>query len=346
MKEKKTTPITIKDLAKELNLSPSTISRALSDHPKISQTTKKLVSDKAEQSGFRLNAIASSFRSKKTKSIGIIAPRIDIDFHSRVISGIEDYAYKSGYHVIIFQSKDSYKMEKEIIQNLQNMMVEGMIICLAMETKNFDHLKKLIKTKLPVVFYDRTPETFDTNKITINDFESAFNATEHLIKIGCKNIVHIAGNQSTGIFRARLEGYKAALKSYHLPLRDDHIFVTHSLSYQEGLTCAEKILELNPLPDGVFCANDYTAASMVKVLNKRKINVPEQVAIVGFSDYPIAQIIEPSLTTINDRAVQMGEAAAKMLIQHIQDQDFDIIDHQVITLKTELIVRESSTRKA
>ncbi len=336
---------TIKDLAKELNLSPSTISRALADHPKISQATKKLVSEKANDMGFRLNAIASSFRSKRTKSIGIIVPRIDIDFHSRVISGIEEYAHKSGYHVIIFQSKDSYQLEKQIIQNLQNMLVEGMIICLAMETANFEHLKTLIRTKLPIVFYDRSPETFNVNKVTIDDFESAFNATEHLIRMGSKNIVHIAGNQSTDIFRARLEGYKAALRSHSLPVQEDHIFITDKLTYQEGLACTAELLLLNPLPDGVFCANDYTAASVVQTLNKRNIKIPDQIAVVGFSNYPIAQIIEPNLTTVNDRAIQMGEAAAKMLIQHIQDNDFDIIDHQVVTIKTELIVRASSARR-
>lgn len=337
--------ITLKDLSKELNLAPSTISRALADHPAISEATKKIVKDKAEELGFTLNSIAASFRSKKTKSIGVIVPRIDIHFHSRVISGIEEFSYKSGYNVTIFQSKDSYKREKEIVKILQTKMVEGVIICLALESKMYDHFRKFNNLKVPLVFYDRTPDNFDTNKVNINDFESAYTATEHLIKAGCKKIAHIAGNQSTGIFRARLEGYKAALAANNIPLRHDFILETKNLSYQEGVEAAHKLLGFPELPDGIFCANDYTAVSIIQVFNKAKVRIPEQVAIVGFSNYPISEIIEPKLTTINDRAFQMGEAAAKLLIRQIEEDDTDIIDHQTITLKTELIVRESTNRK-
>ncbi|MHC8950027.1 LacI family DNA-binding transcriptional regulator [Sphingobacterium hungaricum] len=342
MKKKRETRVTITDLAEELNLSASTISRALANHPGISEATKRMVNEKAEKLGFTPNSIASSFRSKKTKSLGVIVPRIDIDFHSRVISGIEEFAYKTGYHVTIFQSQDSYKREKEIVKILQTKMVEGIIMCLAMETKKYDHLKKLTNSKIPLVFYDRTPDAFETNKVMINDFESAYVATEHLIQTGCKRLAHIAGNQSIGIFRSRLEGFKAALKANDLPIHEELIKETANLRYEEGVKCANELLELDELPDGVFCANDYTAASMVQVLNKHKISIPDQVAVVGFSDYPISKIIEPNLTTINDRAFQMGEAAAKLLIGQIEDSDSDIIDYQIITLKTELVVREST----
>lgn len=345
MKKKRESRVTITDLAKELNLSASTISRALANHPGISEATKRLVHEKAEKLGFTPNFIASSFRSKKTKSLGVIVPRIDIDFHSRVISGVEAYAYKSGYHVTIFQSQDSFAREKEIVKIMQTKMVEGIIMCLAMETKNYDHLKKLTKSKIPLVFYDRTPESFKTNKVMINDYESAYMATEHLIQIGCKRLAHIAGNQATGIFKARLEGFKAALQAHNLPLIEELVVETSNLSYAEGLIHAQAFVGMDEMPDGVFCANDYTAASMVQTLNKHKISVPEKVAVVGFSDYPISQIVEPNLTTINDRAFQMGESAAKLVIRQIEDNDADIIDYQIITLKTELIVRASTMGK-
>lgn len=345
MKKKRETRVTITDLATELKLSASTISRALANHPGISEATKRLVNEKAEKIGFTPNFIASSFRSKKTKSLGVIVPRIDIDFHSRVISGIEEYAYKSGYHVTIFQSQDSFAREKEIVKILQTKMVEGIIMCLAMETKTYEHLKKLTKSKIPLVFYDRTPDNFKTNKVMINDFESAYMATEHLIQIGCKRLAHIAGNQSTGIFKARLEGFKAALNNYQLPIHEELIVETNQLNYEEGLKHAQNFINMEVMPDGVFCANDYTAASMVQTLNKHKISIPEQVAVVGFSDYPISKIVEPNLTTINDRAFQMGESAAKLLIRQIEDNDTDIIDYQIITLKTELIARESTIGK-
>ncbi|UOB18391.1 LacI family DNA-binding transcriptional regulator [Abyssalbus ytuae] len=339
----KSSRITLKDLAKDLNLSPSTISRALGNHPAISDFTKKRVQNRAEELGFRLNSIASSFRKKKTDSIGIIVPRIDIHFHSLVISGIEEYAYNNGYHVTIFQSKDLLKREKEIAKILQTKMVDGIIICLSIETKNCDHFKKFDKLGVPMVFYDRVPTDFEANKIVINDFESAYTATEHLINAGCKRIGHIAGNQTTDIFKARLEGYKAALKKHKLPIDSSLILPTNNLNYEEGVKCAQKYMELPELPDGIFCANDYTAVSIIQVFRKAEIKIPRQVAIVGFSNYPISKIIEPNLTTINDRAFQMGEASAKLLIRQIEEKN-DFIESETITLKTELIIRESSAK--
>ncbi|WP_445733374.1 LacI family DNA-binding transcriptional regulator [Mariniflexile sp.] len=339
----KNTRITLKDLAKDLNLSASTISRALGNHPAISASTKKKVQKKAEELGFVPNSIASSFRKKKTQTIGVIVPRIDIHFHSLVISGIEEFAYNNGYNVTIFQSKDLLKREKEIVKILQNKMVDGIIVCLGIETKSCDHFKKINKLGIPLVFYDRVPTDFDANKIVINDFESAYLATEHLIKNGCKRIGHISGSQTTNIFKARLEGYKAALKKHNLPIEASLILFTNNLSYEEGVQCAEKYLAISEKPDGIFCANDYTAVSVIQVFRKAEIKIPEEVAIVGFSNYPISKIIEPHLTTINDRAFQMGEAATKLLIRQIEEKD-DSITSETITLKTELIVRESSTR--
>lgn len=336
--------ITLKDLAKELNLSASTISRALGNHPGISDSTTKKVQQKAEQLGFTPNSIASSFRKKKTRSIGVVVPRIDIHFHSLVISGIEDYAYKNGYNVTIFQSRDSVKREIEIAKTLQNRMVDGIVGCLAIETKKSDHFKKLNKLGVPLVFYDRVPSDFETNKIVINDYESAFRATEHLIKIGCKNIGHIAGPQTTGIFQDRLEGYKAALKKYDLNIKSDLIKYANDLSYEEGVSCANDYLEAGIPVDGIFCANDYTAISVIQVFKKAGYNIPEDVSIIGFSNYPISKIIEPNLTTINDRAFEMGQAAAKLLIRQIEDDD-PFISSETLIIKTELIVRESTMRK-
>ena len=335
--------ITLKDLAKDLNLSASTISRALDNHPAISTATKKKVQKKAEELGFIPNSIASSFRTKKTKSIGIIVPRIDIHFHSLVISGIEDFAYKNGYNVTIFQSKDSLKREKEIVKILQNRMVDGVISCLSIETKKCDHFKKFDKLGVPLVFYDRVPTDFDANKIIINDFDSAFTATEHLIASGCQRLGHVAGNQKTDIFKARLEGFKAALTKHNLPVNDDFILHTTHLGYDEGVICANNYLELPALPDGIFCANDYTAVSLIQVFRKANIKIPEQVAIVGFSNYPISKVIEPHLTTINDCAFQMGESSAKLLMRQMEDKD-DLVNSETITIKTELIVRESTNR--
>ncbi len=336
--------ITLKDIAKELGLAPSTISRALGNHPAISDSTKKKVKEKAAELSFIPNSIASSFRKKRTRSIGIIVPRIDIHFHSLVISGIEDYAYKKKYNVTIFQSRDSVSREIEITKILQNKMVEGVIGCLAMETGEEDHFKELNKLGLPLVFYDRVPTNFETNKIVINDFESAFIATEHLINQGCKRIGHIAGPQSTGIFQLRLEGYKAALAKHEYKFDPKLVQYTRFLSYEEGVACAKNYLDSSRPPDGIFCANDYTAISVIQVLKKAGIKIPQDCSIVGFSNYPISKIIDPTLTTINDRAFEMGQAAARLLIRQIEDED-TYIGSETISIKTELIIRESSMKE-
>ncbi|WP_028376184.1 LacI family DNA-binding transcriptional regulator [Leeuwenhoekiella sp. MAR_2009_132] len=340
MKKSRTT---LKDLARELNLSASTISRAMGNHPGISEATTKLVQQKAEELGFTPNSIASSFRKKKTQSIGIIVPRIDIYFHSLVISGIEDYAYKAGYNVTIFQSKDLMKREQEITKILQNKMVEGIIVCLAIETDKYDHFKKFKKLGIPLVFYDRVPYNMDVNSVVINDFESSFTATEHLIHKGCKRIAHIAGNQSTAIFKARYEGYKAALKKHKIPHEPNMVGLTHNLSYEEGVIQANKFLELPVLPDGIFCANDYTAVSVLQVFMKAGVKIPDETAIVGFSNYPISRVIEPHITTVNDRAFEMGVEAAKLSIRLIEDEE-ESIKSETISIQTELIVRESTLK--
>ncbi|MCH7398034.1 LacI family transcriptional regulator [Belliella sp. DSM 107340] len=340
MNKKRTT---LKDLAKELGLAASTISRALDDHPGISQETKEKVLNKAEELGFTRNSIASSFRKNKTLTIGVIVPRIDIHFHSLVISGIEEYAYKAGYNVTIFQSRDSIKRESKITKILQNKMSEGVIICLGTETNSYEHFEKLNRMKIPLVFYDRVPTGFEANKIIINDYESAFKATEHLIEVGCKRIAHIGGSQSTGIFKARFEGYKAALVKHDFPMEKNLVHFTKDLSYEEGALVAKKLLALKSRPDGIFCSNDYTAVSAIQVFQKNMVKIPQEIAIVGFSNYPISKIIEPHLTTVNDRAFEMGMAAARLLIRQIEEEE-DIIQTEIVTIKTELLIRESSTK--
>lgn len=336
--------ITIKDIAKALNLSTATISRVLSNHPAISENTKKIVNEKVKEMGFSLDPIASSFRSKKTKSIGVVCPRIDIDFHSKVISGIETFAYKQGYQITIFQSNDLYTKEKEIIQMLENSLTAGIIICPALETKRFDHLKKLNKANIPLVVYDRSSENLKVSKVIINDFEASFNATEHLIKQGCTTLAHIAGNQNVGIFQSRLEGFKAALAKNGLQIYERLIKPTENLSYEEGKIQSEILLQGSPLPDGIVCANDYTAAAALKVFRNKGFAIPHEIAIIGFSNYPISTIIEPQISTIDDSAYEMGLVAAKILIQQIEDKEMQIMDYQEIIIKTKLIVRDSSNR--
>jgi LacI family transcriptional regulator len=336
--------MTIKDLAARMNMSISTISRALHDHSSIGEKTTAEVKKLAKELGYFPNSVASNLRRNKTHSIGVIVPRIDIHFHSHAISGIEEVAYKSGYYVTIFQSRDLLEREIAITEILQTKMVEGVIACLGLETKDCTHFIKFNELNVPLVFYDRVSKDCSVSKVIIDDFEAAFKATEHLISIGCKKISHIAGCQTTEIFKARLEGYKAALTKYNLLVDEKLIEYTSDLSYEEGVRCAKKFLSLDILPDGMFCANDYTAISAIQVFKKANIHIPRDIAVVGFSNYPISRFIEPTLTTIDDRAFEMGKAAAKLLIRHIEDKGH-IISSETIVLKTDLIIRDSTNRE-
>lgn len=335
--------VTIKDLAEKMNLSVSTISRAMHDHPSIGKKTKQEIRQMAKKLGYYPNSVASNLRRNRTFSIGIIVPRVDVHFHSLVISGIEEVAYQAGYSVSIYQTRDSLKREVAIVETLQKNMVEGVIACLALETEQSGHFASFGDFNVPVVFYDRVSDELDVNKVVIDDFESAFNATEHLVKQGCKRIAHISGKQTTGIFKSRLAGYKAALQKYDLPVDERLIVYTNDLSYDEGKDAANDFLKLKERPDGIFCANDYTAISAIQVFMKAGYKIPEDVAVIGFSNYPISRILEPALSSVDDRAFLMGKTAAKLLIRQIAEEDTGIAS-ETIVLKTDLIIRDSSDR--
>ncbi len=338
-----TTRVTIKDLAKKMNLSVSTISRALHNHPGIGKKTTREVQKMAKRIGYTPNSVASNLRRNKTQTIGVIVPRIDIHFHSLTISGIEEIAYKKGYAVTIYQSKNSLEREIAITNILQTNMVDGVIICLSLETKDCIHFNKLKELKIPMVFYDRVPEDVDVSKVVINDFDAAFKATEHLILNGCTKIAHIAGSQETGIFKQRLAGYKSALLKNGIPVEESLIGYTDGLSYEEGVVWAKKFLVNKEVPNGIFCANDYTAISAIQVFTKAGYRVPNDVAIVGFSNYPISRIIDPTLTTIDDRAFEMGQTATRLLIRQINEKE-QYIASETIVLNTDLLIRESTNK--
>ncbi|MCU0457819.1 MAG: LacI family transcriptional regulator [Bacteroidales bacterium] len=337
--------VTIKDLAKRMNLSVSTISRALHNHPSIGEKTTRDVWKLAEQLGYFPNTVASNLRRRKTNMIGVIVPRIDIAFHSHVISGVEEVAYKMGYNVTIYQSGDSFEREVAITTILQTNMVAGIIACLALETRDCSHFARFNNLKVPLVFYDRVSNELEASKVIIDDFDAALRVTQHLINIGCRRIAHIAGCQTTSIFADRLEGYKAALHRNDLNFDPNLVCCANDLSYEEGSRCARKLLKLASIPDGIFCANDYTAIGAIQVIKKANLKIPEDIAIAGFSNYPVSTIIEPTLTTIDDRAAEMGKTAARMLIRQIEERDVNVAS-ETIVLRTDLIVRDSTRREA
>lgn len=340
MEEKR---ITITKLAEQLQVSPSTVSRALQDHPSIGKETCKKVQKLASKLGYFPNSVASNLRRKKTNLIGIMIPRIDRYFHSHSIRGIEEEANKAGYYVAIFQSNDSYQKEIENARMILSNRADGVIACLALETSKYDHFKKFKEHNTPLVFYDRVCYEIESSKILIDDFEAAYKATEHLISVGCKRIGHIAGNQNSVIFTRRLEGYKAALQKYNMKVDEELICYGNTLSSEEGSKLTKKLLHLPNPPDGLFCANDNTAVSAIQVAKQNNLHVPDDVAIVGFSNTPASTIIEPSLTTIDDHAFEMGQSAARLLIRQIENNDVNVVS-ETITIRNDLIVRGSSSR--
>lgn len=333
--------MTMTDLAKILGVSPSTISRALKDHPSIGIETREKIKKTASKLGYIPNSAASNLRSRKTNQIGVIIPRIDRYFHSSSISGIEEVAHEAGYYVSIFQTKDSYLKEMESVKILMSNNADGIIACLALETTNTHHYRQLAKAKIPLVLFDRVSDDLESSKVLINDYDAAFKACDHLAQIGCKKIAHIAGNVNSPIFQSRLEGYKAALLKNNLSVEEDLICYGNILSHEEGQGFANRLLDMKIRPDGIFCANDLTAVSVIQTLKKRSVSVPGDIAVVGFSNTPISEIIEPSLTTIDDHAFEMGQASARLLIKQIENKDQNIVSETII-IRNELIIREST----
>ena len=337
--------ITITKLAEQLNLSPSTISRALQNHPSIGKKTSARVQKLASELGYFPNSVASSLRRKKTNLIGIIIPRIDRHFHSLAISGIEEVANKAGYYVAIFQTNDSYQREIENVKMLLSNRADGIIGCVALETKKYDHFLQIKEHHVPLVFFDRVCYDIESSRVLIDDFEAAFKICEHLISVGCKRIAHIAGNQNSVIFRGRLEGYRAALQKYNLEINEDLICYANTLTSEEGYRFASQLLHSSKqLPDGLFCANDITAISAIQVAKEANLQIPKDIAVAGFSNTPASTIIEPSLTSIDDHAFEMGQAAARLLIRQIEDNNKNIVS-ETITIRNDLIIRESTVGK-
>jgi len=334
--------VTIKDIAKELSISPSTVSRALKDHPDISADTKKAVNALAKKLNYQPNSIALSLRKSRTNTIGVVIPEIVHFFFSTVISGIEDVAYAAGYNVIVSQSNESYEREVTDMKALVASRVDGFLVSLSKETLDYEHLKQIHEKGTPMVFFDRVCEEINTSKVVIDDYNSAFKATEHLIEQGSKHIAHLAGPQNLTIGKDRLQGYLAALKKHQIPVREELIIKSGANSHDEGNAITKELLALVQRPDAIFCNNDMVAIGAMKAVKRAGLSIPEDVAVVGFSDWSVSALVEPSLTSITQPGYEMGETAARLFIEQIERGENYIPQTRV--LQTQLVVRESSLR--
>jgi LacI family transcriptional regulator len=333
--------ITIYDIAKVLNVSPATVSRGLKDHPSIRQDTKKKIMDAALKMGYQHNTFASSLRRKKTNTIGIIVPRLNSYFMSAVIAGMEKVANEAGYNLIISQSQESVKKEIASVNTMFNSRVDGLLVSLAYDTKNTNHFETLLKKSVPIIFFDRVLENSNCTNIVIDNRKAGYDATRHLISQGCKRIVHIAGSINRNVYADRLDGYNQALRENGIEL-DSSLIIYNNLNDEGGAEAAEQILKMNPLPDGIFTANDTSAVACMRELKRSGISIPGQIAVVGFNNDPISKVIEPNLSTVYYPGEQMGEIAATTLINKLKNLPSASLN--TIILRHELIVRESSLR--
>ncbi|WP_179412406.1 LacI family DNA-binding transcriptional regulator [Mucilaginibacter sp. E4BP6] len=335
--------VTIYDIAQKLNISAATVSRGLKDHPGINKNTKKKILEAANEMGYRSNSFASSLRTKRGNVIGVIVPRLNSNFMSDVIAGIEKIVNDSGYNLFISQSLETMDKEVSNAKAMFNNRVDGLLVSLAYNTTNIDHFETFIKRDIPVIFFDRVVEHEHCPSIFIDNYKAAYNITTHLIDQGCKRIVHIAGNQLRNVYRDRLNGYKKALEDHQIVF-DNDLLIINDLSAHAGMQAAQQILEMAVMPDGVFSSNDLCAISCMQVLKSEGIKIPQDIAFAGFNNDPTSCVIEPNLTTIDYKGYEMGEVAAKVLIGHL-DHNNDLQQTHSLILRSELIVRDSSRKK-
>jgi len=332
--------VTIKDIGKVLGISASTVSRALKNHPDISRDTKDAVNELAKKLHYKPNAIALSLKNSRTNTIGVIIPELVHYFFSSVISGIEDVAYDAGYNVMICQSNEKYEREIINAQALLSNRVEGALISISKQTVDFAHLQMLEESGIPMVFFDRVPEGFNSDSVIIDDKRAAYNAVSYLIESGCKRIAHLAAPITLGIGKYRLEGYKEALKDHDLPYLEDYVIVADSFDLASVAT--RKLIQLPTPPDGIFTVNDLTAVGVMKTLQKMGIAVPEKVAIMGFSAGSYSDITTPTLTSVDQHGYEIGVKAATILLNRIEAQRTG--PGETFYIDTNLVIRES-TRK-
>jgi len=337
--------ITIKDLARELNLSPSTISRALKDHPDIGVETKKLVKDLAEKLNYQPNSVALSLRQSKTNTIGVIIPEIAHFFFSAVISGIEDIAHSAGYHVIITQSNESFDRETLNAKALFNSRVDGVLISISRETKQYDHLQKLLNAGTPLVFFDRVVDSINACKVIVNDEQGAYEATTHLIDQGFYRIAHLAGPQNLTISNNRLNGFKSALSDHKYMIDENLIKICGLGTYEEAEAITYELLDYRFPPDAIFANNDVAAYGAMTAIKKRGLKIPEDVAIVGFSNWRFSGLIQPALSSVTQPGFKMGQEATRLLMKQIDLAEDEEAITETISLKTNLVVRESSLKQ-
>ncbi|SFQ24101.1 transcriptional regulator, LacI family [Hymenobacter arizonensis] len=331
------------DLARELGVSMTTISRALSDHHSIGPATKQAVLKLAKKLNYQPNHLAAALRKGKSKLLGVIVPYIEGRFFASVVHGIETAASKAGFSVIICQSSEDVAQERKNLETLLSAQVAGILISVSRTTVDFRHFEKVRKHGVPLVFFDRILEGDNVNAVLLNDREGAYQATRHLLEQGCRRVAHFAGLQHLNIYKNRRQGYLDALQSYGLE-PDETLIKDCDMTLEGGTGCMAELLKLSSPPDAVFSAGDSAVLGALQLLKSRGIRVPQDVALAGFSNEALTLVAEPMITSVDQRTEEMGQAAFRLFTELVAAEGTSFSQRQVV-LQPQLFVRASSLRK-
>lgn len=334
--------VTIHHIAEKLNITASTVSRALNNNPRISDITRKAVLKTARQLNYQPNNIAAALRNGKSYIIGIIVPTADRTFFASVVRGIEEVANKLNYKVIICQSYDNYEKEIQTIDALLSARVDGIIASIGKNTEVFDHYKRVQKEGIPLVLFDRTTDLLEVSQVMIDDYLGSYQVVEHLIQQGCRRIAHFTSPKKVSIFKERLRGYTDALKDNGIPYEEE-LVVKSNLQLEDGRESMQQLLQLKNRPDAIFSASDYGAMGAMQILKENKIKIPQEVALAGFSNDPFTSFTDPALTTVDQFSLTMGKRTAEIFFEHLKADNKGFVPQKIV-LKPELIIRESSLR--
>jgi LacI family transcriptional regulator len=328
--------ITIKDIAEKLNISVSTVSRALKDHPDISLKTREAVKELAKLLGYKPNRIALNLKNSKTNTIGLLIPETQHNFFSTIINGIEEVCYENDYNVMVFQSNESYMREVLNTQSLISNRVDGILASFSKDTHDFSHFKQILENEIPLVFFDRIIKGFGADTVSVDDYRGAFQAVSHLIDKGCRRIAIYSAPQHLIIGQNRLKGYKDALEAHGIPFTKDLVYACDS--YEDSIKISRSVLRKKDRPDAIFAVNDISALGAMKVAKSLGISIPDEFKLVGFENSISSYLCDPELTTVDQFGFELGKSAAQLLMKRINNNNFHY-EPEHIVIKTQLITR-------
>ncbi|WP_339714198.1 LacI family DNA-binding transcriptional regulator [uncultured Kriegella sp.] len=331
--------ITIYDIAKKLNITAATVSRALNNNPKISEATRKKVLAMANEMHYEQNKLALALKSGKSNTVGVVVPFIDRNFFSSIIRGIEEELYPKGYHVIICQSQEDEKKELKNFNALLNAQIDGLMVSVSKNTKNFDHFDHVLQKKVPIIFFDRKVDMKGVSTVTLDDFQAGYEATKHLIVNGSKRIAHLSGDWALDIYQRRMAGYKQALVDHNIKCPKGYVVKGQS-DIHAGKKAVKKLMKLNPRPDAIFSASDFAALGAIQQLKEMGLRIPEDVKVVGFSNEPFTKFMELPITTVDQSPMKMGKMAAEVFLEQVKNTK--VLLEKSVVIEPKLKIRKSS----